>query len=151
MIEINNLTASSIDKDFLKKVAKKVLASKKKEVTLSIALVGSERIKKLNKKYRKRNKVTDILSFGQTSAFAKASADKKKFLSFPKNGLELGEVVICPQVVKKNAKKYHTNFKKELARVLIHGILHLLGYEHEKGGAGAKKMEEEEEYCLSQI
>ena len=55
----------------------------------------------LNKKYRKKDKVTDVLSFGE----------------------ELNEIVICPSVIKS---------KKELVKVLIHGILHVLGYEHSK-------------------
>ena len=123
MIEINNLTASSVDEEFLKGVAKKVLkGEKKKEIDLSIAFVGEARMRKLNKKYRGKNKVTDVLSFGN----------------------ELNEIVICLREVKKNAKKYNSTFKKELARVLIHAILHLLGYEHEK-------MQEKEEYYAKAI
>jgi len=130
MIEINNLTTLTVDKRFLKRVVKKVLkGEKKKEAGLSIALVNSGEIKKLNKKYRKKNKITDVLSFD--------------------NGLN--EIVVCPQEIKKNAKKYNSTFKKELSRVLIHGILHLLGYEHEKTKIEAKKMEKKEEYYLSKI
>jgi len=130
MIEINNLTTLTVDKRFLKRVVKKVLkGEKKKESGLSIALVNSGEIKKLNKKYRKKNKITDVLSFD--------------------NGLN--EIVVCPQEIKKNAKKYNSTFKKELSRVLIHGILHLLGYEHEKTKIEAKKMEKKEEYYLSKI
>ncbi len=123
MIEINNLTASSVDEEFLKGVAKKVLKGEdRKEVGLSIVLLGQARMRKLNKKYRGKNKVTDVLSFGN----------------------ELNEIVICLREVKKNAKKYNSTFKKELARVLIHAILHLLGYEHEK-------MREKEEYYAKAI
>lgn len=119
MIEINNLTASKVDEKFLKRVAKKVLKGENKErIDLSIALVGQTRIRKLNKKYRGKNQTTDVLSFG--------------------NGLN--EIVICLREVKKNAKRYDLTFKKELSRVLIHGILHLLGYEH------SKKMQKKEEY-----
>lgn len=130
MIEINNLTISAVDKKFLKRVAKIVLKGKDiEEVGLSIVLTGEKRIRKLNKKYRGKNKITDVLSFGEG----------------------LNEIVICLSEVKKNAKKYNIAFKKELARVLIHGILHLLGYEHEKGEKEAKKMEKKQEYYLSQI
>ncbi len=138
-IEINNLTASQIDKNFLRKVAEKVLEGpsfakasegKKKELDLSIALVGLKRIKELNKRYRKKNKTTDILSFLY-------------------NGL--GEIIICPQQVKKNAKRFGEVFKKELTRVLIHGILHLLGYDHEKTEKEARLMEKRQNYYLSKI
>jgi len=130
MIEVNNLTASSIDKKFLKGVAKTVLKGEnKKETMLSVVLVGEGRMKELNKKYRGKNKATDILSFGEG----------------------LNEIVICYSEVKKNAKRYNSTFKKELTQVLIHGILHLLGYEHGKSEKEAKKMEKKQEYYLSQI
>jgi len=112
MIEVNNLTRNKVDTGFLKGLAKKVLRGEnKKELELSIALVGQARIKELNKKYRKKNRATDVLSFQYDDS---------------------GEVVICLEEVKKNAKKYRSFFKKELARVLIHGIFHLLGYSHKE-------------------
>jgi len=96
------LTTNQVDKAFLKGVAKKVLG--KKEFNLSIALVGQGRIKELNKRYRQKNKATDVLSFQYNNS---------------------GEVVICLPVLKKNAKQFKSTFKKELARVLIHGIKNL--------------------------
>jgi len=123
MIEINNLTTSKVDGEFLKKVAKKVLKGEnRKEVDLSIAFIGEARMRKLNKKYRSKNKVTDVLSFGH----------------------ELNEIVVCLREVKKNAKTYNSTFKKELARVLIHAILHLLGHNH-------KEMRDKEEYYAKAI
>lgn len=130
MIEVNNLTADPIGEEFLKEVAKKVLEGENEaENNLSIALVGQGRIRELNKKYRKKNKVTDVLTFGEG----------------------LNEIVICLREVKKNAKGFKSTFKKELARVLIHGILHLLGYNHEKDTKEAEKMEEKQNYYLSRI
>jgi len=113
MIEINNLTGRKIDEKFLKGLAKKVLKGENREETdLSIAFVDKKRIKELNKKYRKKDKATDVLSFGEG----------------------LNEVVICPAMIKN---------KKNLAEILIHGILHLLGYEH------GEKMEEKQKYYLN--
>jgi len=101
MIEINNLTTSRVDEEFLKGVAKKVLKGEnRKDIDLSIAFIGEARMRKLNKKYRGKNKVTDVLSFGQG----------------------LNEIVVCLREIKKNAKTYNSTFKKELARVLTHGI-----------------------------
>jgi len=131
MIEINNLTTVSVDEEFLKKIAKKVLQGEKKEnKDLSIALVGQKRMRELNKKYRGKNQVTDVLAF-------------------PGDGL--GEIVICSKEVRKNAKKFDSTFGKELARVLIHGILHLLGYDHEKNETAARQMEKKQDYYFSKI
>jgi len=112
------LAAGKIEEEFLKGLAKKVLKGEnREEMDLSIVFVGKDRISELNKKYRGKNKTTDVLSFGGG----------------------LNEIVICPAVVKK---------KKELTRVLIHGILHLLGYDHEKSREDAKEMEKKQEYYL---
>jgi len=181
MIEINNLTTNPVDEEFLKKTAKIVLGGEHlpkgrvvaeagasssrttplggvrksessfgfagtrvpEEVELSIALVGQGRIRELNKKYLGKNRATDVLSFGQNQ---KPKTKKQEL-----NELGLGEVVICLREVKKNAKRYGTTFEKELAKVLIHGILHLLGYDHEKSEMEAEKMEEKENYYLSQV
>jgi probable rRNA maturation factor len=130
MIEVNNLTTSQINKQFLKKIVKKVLQGEKKKIELSIALVNQTTIKKLNKKYRNKDKSTDILSF-----FYGDSA----------------ELVICPVEVKKNALIFKNSFKKELAKTLIHGILHLTGYDHEATKKKAETMEKRQEYYLSQF
>lgn len=128
MIEVNNLTTSKIDESFVKRIAKSVLKEEKKEGNLSVAFIGQGRMRKLNKKYRKKNRVTDVLAFE-----------------------DLNEIVICLREVKKNAKRFNSSFEKELARILIHGILHLLGYNHEKSEKEGKKMREKEEYYLQKI
>lgn len=129
MIEINNLTTNPVDEEFLKNIASKVLQGEKaKERELSVALIGQGRMRKLNKRHRKKNRVTDVLAFSNHP----------------------GEVVICLREVKKNAQRFSTTFEKEIARCLIHGILHLLGYEHENDEEAAKKMEKRQEYYLSQ-
>src|SRR4030042_115583 len=125
MIEINNLT-TLVDYGFLKKVAKIVL--NKKKLDLSIVLVSSAEIKELNKKYRKKNKATDVLSFLYDDS---------------------GEIVICLKEVRQNAKKFGFPFKTELAKVLIHSVLHLLGYEHEKYKKQAAIMDKKENYYLN--
>jgi len=133
MIEINNLTAVRIDEEFLREISQKVLREEKRgKANLSVALVGQRRIRELNKKYRGKNRVTDVLSF-------------------PDGEMGLGEIVICPGEVKRNAKRFNLTFEKELVRVLIHGILHLLGYGHEKSETETKKIEEKQNYYLLQL
>jgi probable rRNA maturation factor len=146
MIEINNLTSFAVDKKFFTGVAKIVLKGENKEKkNLSVVFVGKEEIKKINKKYRNKNHPTDVLSFGQILSFNPITSVR----IFEK---DLGEVIICPEVVKENTKKYFSSpasgFKKEIAKVLIHGILHLLGYDHEKTKKEEIKMEKKEEYYL---
>jgi len=136
MIEINNLTGNPIDEDFFKKVAKIILEeelgiSQFQKTDLSIALVGQGRIRELNRRYGGKNRPTDVLAFSNRN-------------------MGLGEIVICLKEVKKNAKKYGFTFKKELTRILIHGLLHLLDYSHEKK-VEIKKMEKKENYYLSKF
>lgn len=119
MVEINNLTADLVvDENLLKKVAKNVLKGEnRKELDISIGIVGKEEIKRLNRKYRKKNQPTDVLSFFYDNNF--------------------GEVVICPQET------------KDISRVLIHGLLHLAGYDHEKSKMAEDKMRKKEDYYLT--
>jgi probable rRNA maturation factor len=126
MLEINNLTKTRIDKKSFTQVAKKVLKGENEVLkTFSLAFVEKEEIQKLNKKYRKKDKPTDVLSF------------------IFNEGNNLGEIVICPEVVKEKGEK--------IIEVFIHGILHLLGYDHEKSEKEEKIMEEKQKKYLSQL
>jgi probable rRNA maturation factor len=143
MVEINNLTDFPIDEKFFKKVVQEVLENESKEnSSLSVAFIKEEKIKKLNNKYLKKNKPTDVLSFPYNTDFLKETKNLKD---------SLGEIVICPFVVEKNAKQFNVSIKRELSKMLIHGILHLLGYEHEKGEKRAKEMKKRENYYLSLV
>jgi probable rRNA maturation factor len=142
MIEINNLTTLKIEEDFLRKIAGEVLKKEGKENSeLSLVLTGQGRIKGLNKKYRGKNKITDVLSFS-SSRFFPVSGEKTE---------KLGEIAICLKEVKKKAGRYGLSFEKQIARTLIHGILHLLGYEHEKSVKEAEKMKIKEDQYLAKI
>ena len=89
---------------------------KKKNHQFTILLTTNKIIKKLNNKFRKKNKTTDVLSFPFN--------EKIKKNSF------LGDIVISYEIVKK--RSYNSNFVKELDKLWIHGLLHLLGYNHKK-------------------
>ena len=181
MIEINNLTTVAVDEEFFKKVAKIVLEGEKKEGNLSIALVGQGRMRELNKRYRKKNRATDVLAFPESKILLK----RLNRASLLQEIQSLGEIIICLREVRKNAKRFESTiralakggdersslttelslaeakvkmrtkfsspFEKELARVLIHGILHILGYVHERTEKEAKIMEEKQNYYFSQI
>jgi rRNA maturation RNase YbeY len=147
MVEINNLTINLINEDFLKKVAMIVFKGEgEKEADLSVALISQQRMKKLNRRYRGKNRVTDVLAFPESEVLL------EKFNVGPvKKIAGLGEIVICPSEVKKNAMKFGQSPEGELATCLIHGILHLLGYDHEKNEKGAEKMKEKQKYYLGQL
>jgi len=104
-IEINNLTSNEVDKIFLKKVAEKTLSLIKFCIPeISIVLAGDAKMKVLNRKHKKSDRVTDVLSF------------------------DYGEIVICLPQAQRQAKELKHSLKKELGILLIHGILHLAGY-----------------------
>jgi len=135
MIEINNLAEKEyplgrVDKKLFSTVAKIILKGENRRTqTLSLAFVNKEEIKKLNKKFRNKNKATDVLSFE---------------LNTPKDGQNyLGEIIICPEVVKEKGE--------EIIKVFVHGILHLCGYDHEKSKKEEKIMEEKEKYYFLKL
>ncbi len=136
MIEINNLTNFAVDKTFFKGVAKKVLKGENRQTeNLSIAFVTPAEIQELNKRYRKKDQPTDVLSFEKVSDFKD----------------ECAEIIICPYYVREQARDSTLSLKKELAKMLIHGILHTLGYDHEVSEAEAKKQELKEKLYFSKI
>ena len=102
---------------------------------LSIAFVSPAEIQVMNKKYRKKDKPTDVLSFEKVSEFKD----------------ECSEIIICPEVVREKSKESTLSLKKELAKVLIHGLLHALGYDHERSENDEKLMEEKEALYFSKI
>jgi probable rRNA maturation factor len=89
---------------------------------LCVKFLNPKDIQKLNRQYRGRNKPTDVLSF---ESFDTSS---------------LGELALCPQVIERNARDHGLHYRQELGYVVLHGVLHLLGYEHEKSPAEARKM-----------
>jgi len=110
IVEVNKLVKSWISKKFYSLVLKqsaRVLKAEKKIDNLSVALVGSQTIKKFNQQYRRINQVTDILSFDDPP-----------------------QIIICWSQLKKQAKEQKYSQKKELAILLVHGFLHILGYDH---------------------
>lgn len=114
------------DKKFdvwLKKVGEKTAKDLKIRRLISVVLVGDKKIRELNRQYRKKDKVTDVLSFGDW-----------------KNSEILGEIVISLPQIKRQAKEYGVESKQELARILIHGILHLTGLDHERSKTEERKM-----------
>ena len=122
MIEINNKTRNEIDLSLIKKITEKFLKYYKLESKeVSIAFVGDKTIKKLNKKYRDKDYITDVLAFVGEDNY-------------------LGEIIIDYAQIKRQAKRFSGSVKEEMIFILVHGLRHLLGHE-DKTVKGKKKME----------
>ena len=108
----------------IKKLNLKTKEFKKKKIFCTLLLSGNKEIKYLNKKFRKKNKSTDILSF----PFYSKKEFKKKFKK--EKEVYLGDIIInLNKIKKKNTKKF---FQVEFDRLWIHGIVHLFGHDHKK-------------------
>lgn len=108
---INNYSGVRIDRNLIKTLARRI--SKRKWI-VSLSFVSKGKIKRLNGKYRGKDRPTDVLSF------------------IMRERRLLGDIVICPAVAKANAEKFGTTLKAEIARLTAHGLLHLIGYRHGK-------------------
>ena len=106
----------------LKKISKIVKFFKGKNITFTILLTSSSNMKKLNKKFRNRNKSTDGLSFPFFSPNSLKLIKEKK--------IYLGDIAVSHEIIKSRSKK--NNFTSEFDKVWVHGLLHLLGYDHYK-------------------
>lgn len=116
MVYVYNTTRTRIDIDYYKFVAKHALQEGKcvNDANITVIFVGKKRIRGLNRKYRGKDSVTDVLSF--------------LYEAVP---LE-GDIYICIPCAREQSVKFGHSLKAELSQLIIHGVLHLLGYEHEE-------------------
>jgi len=135
LVEINNKTKEKISKQKIETVFKKTVvlalgeSFKGKKFELSLALVGEAEIQLLNKAYRKINKATDVLSFAE---YEGRQALILQNLKTEGSETFLGELIICPAYVRKNAIEDGETFEFAMTYIVSHGILHLLGFSHGK-------------------
>ena len=135
-ILISNRQNISINLELIKNLSLFVLKEEKANIKteISFSLVKPLEMRQLNKQYRNKDEATDILSF----VF---NEDKKPF-----NNL-LGDIVLCPEEIQVRALKNQLTFDKYFQLLIVHGVLHLLGYGHESD-SGAKVMSDTEEELL---
>ena len=92
------------------------------DAELSVTFVDKDEIQEINKNYRDKDKVTDVISFA-------LEEDEPDII-----GLDiprvLGDIIICTDVAKEQAESYNPSFERELGFLALHGFLHLLGYDH---------------------
>ncbi|MGB5794145.1 rRNA maturation RNase YbeY [Poseidonibacter sp.] len=123
MIDFENNTSYDIDITILEKIS---ISLTKKDIELII--VNNDEIQQLNKEHRNIDKATDVLSFP---------------LDFELENMPLGSIVISVDFVEEKAKEYNHTFNEELSLLFIHGLLHLLGFDHEVDNGEHRDKEEE--------
>lgn len=133
-IALKNLTnfVSRVCRQLIRqKVRNHKILLQKKELT--VVFLNAKQMKKINAQFRGKDKATDILSF--------QSGDENC----------LGELLLCMDVLKKQAKQQKHSIQKESEYMLIHGILHLLGYDHEQSEKEEKLMFSIQDKCFKLI
>jgi probable rRNA maturation factor len=105
---------------------------------LSLTLASDESIRTLNRDYRKKDRATDVLSFSQIEELGGAPANPRTIANTA--GMPLGDVVISIDTALAQSRKYGVAPAERLRTLLIHGFVHLLGYDHERSPADARKM-----------
>ena len=143
---IINFNKRLFNKKYIEKIssaydeALKILKVKCKDLEVNISFVSKSEIKELNDKFRQKDAVTDVLSFpnllepGRTNMqLITDKLDKITFASEinPENGtIFVGDICICKSAVFKQAKEYGNTKLREIVYMAVHGLLHLLGYDH---------------------
>jgi len=123
-----------LEVSWLQSVAEQVLVTQDagSRVELGLVITDQERVQQLNRSYLGRNEPTDVLAFSMLPATEEIGADLPPFVTPPDGVVHLGEVIISyPQAVIQ-AEEQHHSIKKEIATLIIHGVLHLLGYKDNK-------------------
>jgi len=120
-----------VDRKFIRRVVRETLKREAKGGEVSIVLTDNEYIRELNLKYRSVDRATDVLAF-------------------PMDEEILGDIVISVEKAKEQALVYRKSLKNEVGRLVIHGILHLIGYD-DSSRASLKKMHAREEEILKEI
>lgn len=151
-IALSNMQDIFTDVSELDKLAERVLgrvAIEKlldEDVEVGVLWVDDAYIKTLNREYRGKDCPTDVLSF----ALQEQSGDEPEILDDPFREMVLGDIVISLETAQRQAEEFGHTLERETAFLLVHGMLHLLGYDHQEE-AEQLKMRQEEEKILGAL
>ncbi len=135
----NHLRRLAVRPRTIQRVTQAILEqAKAPNADLSLSLVGKTRMRSLNRQYRGRDSPTDVLAFPMNE------------IGKPRQAL-LGDVVICVPIAIAQASRFDNTPDQEVLRLLIHGILHLLGYDHERSPQEAKRMQRKEHAIIKKL
>ena len=116
------------------------------EVKLSIAILGPERMRALNREFRNKDKTTNVLAF---PSYQENESQENESIP-PSAELLLGDIILCPEVINAEAQSQQKKMEDHWAHMVVHGALHLLGYDHELQ-ADAEQMEDTESDLLATL
>jgi probable rRNA maturation factor len=105
----------------IRKMIRKIFSQLGVDGAVSVHLVDDKKIQKLNEEHRDKSKPTDVLSFSIQEGF-----------DLPNETTDLGDIFISIPTIKRQAKEYEVTNREEFIRMLVHGVLHLLGYDHKQ-------------------
>jgi len=110
---------------------------------LGILFVGDRRMRDLNRRYRGKDRTTDVLAFTMRQSITPHPPALMPVM--------LGDVVIAVPTATRRAKQWHRSLDEELTVLLVHGILHLCGYDHERNEKEARRMHRREQMILRSL
>jgi rRNA maturation RNase YbeY len=128
---------------FIRLAQRILMAVGETKAELSLELIGDARIRRLNREYRQQDRATDVLAFPIREAVAPQ-------VRTPTTNL-LGDVVISIPTAFRQAREAGRSIDEELATLLVHGVLHLCGYDHERSPREAVRMSQREQQVLQMI
>jgi probable rRNA maturation factor len=138
VVQVNNETGLALRLEGVRDFATAVLAREGGDGELTVAFVEEPVMAELNERYRSLAEPTDVLSFSYDGFDGEEWPEPEESEQVP----YLGDVVICPAVAAKGAAEDGIGLDLELRRLIIHGILHLLGYDHERDEGEMRAREE---------
>lgn len=121
-------------------------------LAVEIVFVDGEEIRRLNRELRSTDKVTDVLSFPTLDGI-KGEAIRGEEYPFDvdeEGNLLIGSIAVCRERAREQAEEYGHSYERELHYLLVHGIMHCLGYDH-MTDADKREMREKEEYILAKL
>lgn len=138
---------SAMEKSFSAFLSKNPHFKGVKVVSISMTLCGRTKIRSLNREYRQKDYATDVLSF---PVYENLRPDKKPGAkNLPE--MELGDLVICKEIAKSQAREFGITYEQEIIHLAVHGFLHLLGFDHEISVKEEKIMEKYESELVNKI
>ncbi len=137
MFKINNENGYPINEKLLQKASKalcKIVGQKSKKFYAILNFVDKEKIQELNKEYRQKDKPTDVISFRMLENGLQNKINKKNYpydYDRDEKKVFIGEVYICYDVAVSQSEEYGHSIDREVCFLAVHGLLHLLGLDHE--------------------
>lgn len=136
----SRLRRVKIDQSRLTRVAEAALSMiGERTADSGVLLIGDRSMRRLNRQYRKKDRTTDVLAFSMREVPA------------PPPSTLIGDVVISIPTAAKQANQLGRSLDEELIALLVHGILHLCGYDHERSERDARRMRQRERWVLRRL